>query len=107
VANTRRANHGAERGLRRHHSQLRGGLLPMRSHGQNTISTGTKLVGLTLAAALATAGFGCGDSGGNSPGTGGKGGTTAGTAGTTGTAGSTGTAGTGPGGSAGGSTAGT
>ncbi len=39
----------------------------MRSHGQNTISTGTKLVGLvglTLAAAMATAGFGCSDSSG-------------------------------------------
>src|SRR3954464_9632217 len=47
---------GAERGLRRHHSQSRGGTSPMKSPRENTISTGTTLVGLTLIAALATAG---------------------------------------------------
>ena len=81
----------------------------MNAHRTNTISAGKTLVGLTLAAALATAGFGCSSSGDSPSGTGGSGGGKAGTTGTggTGTAGSTaGTGGTGAGGSIG-STAGT
>src|SRR4051794_9925719 len=115
VADTAAQTTGAEHGLRRHHSQLGGGTIPM-THRMNAMIAGKTLVGLTLAAAFATAGLGCGDSGGNSPT--GKGGNS-GTAGTTGTAGSMagtggsatggtgGTGGTGTGGSIGTGTAGT
>ena len=37
------------------------------THRMNAMIAGKTLVGLTLAAAFATAGLGCGDSGGNSP----------------------------------------
>ena len=67
------------------------------THRTNAMITGKTLVGLTLAAALATAGLGCSDSGGGSPS--GKGGSGGGTAGTSATAGTTGTGGTGTGGS--------
>jgi len=68
----------------------------MNRHHPITINAGTKLVGLTLAAAMTVA-LGCSDSGGGSTGTAGKGGSS-GTAGSTGAAGST----AGTGGSAGG-----